>query len=91
MNCLKGAALTDERRGIGSVEVGGQLLRALTVFDGPMMLKDLAQAAGMPPAKAHPYLVSFARIGLVEQDRVSGRYELGPLALQMAKVTWMAQ
>jgi DNA-binding IclR family transcriptional regulator len=27
--------------------------------------------------------VSFARLGLVEQDKASGRYELGPLALQM--------
>ena len=37
----------------------------------------------MAAAKAHPYLVSFMRLGLVEQDRASGRYELGPLALQM--------
>jgi len=39
--------------------------------------------AGMSPAKAHPYLVSFMRLGLVEQDRASGRYELGRAALQM--------
>ena len=72
-----------EQRGIGSVEVGGQLLRVLTEADGPMMLRDLAASAGMTAAKAHPYMVSFMRLGLVEQDRASGRYELGPLALQM--------
>jgi DNA-binding IclR family transcriptional regulator len=72
-----------EQRGIGSVEVGGQLLRVLTECDGPMMLRDLAQSAGMTAAKAHPYLVSFVRLGLVEQNRSTGRYELGPLALQM--------
>ncbi len=75
--------MSTEQRGIGSVEVGGQLLRALTESDGPMMLRDLAASAGMTAAKAHPYMVSFMRLGLVEQDRAIGRYELGPLALQM--------
>jgi DNA-binding IclR family transcriptional regulator len=75
--------MASDQRGIQSVEVGGQLLRALTESDGPMMLRDLASSAGMPAAKAHPYLVSFMRLGLVEQDKASGRYGLGPLALQM--------
>jgi DNA-binding IclR family transcriptional regulator len=75
--------MSTEQRGIGSVEVGGQLLRVLTECDGPMMLRDLAHSAGMTAAKAHPYLVSFVRLGLVEQNRSTGRYELGSLALQM--------
>ena len=75
--------MSTEQRGIGSVEVGGQLLRVLTEADGPMMLRDLAASAGMTAAKAHPYVVSYMRLGLIEQDRASGRYELGPLALQM--------
>src|ERR1700737_4159383 len=75
--------MSTEQRGIGSVEVGGQLLRVLTEADGPMMLRDLAASAGMTAAKAHPYMVSYMRLGLIEQDRASGRYELGPLALQM--------
>src|SRR5215472_9314846 len=78
-----GGIMSTEQRGIGSVEVGGQLLRVLTEADGPMMLRDLAASAGMTAAKAHPYMVSYMRLGLVEQDRASGRYELGPLALQM--------
>jgi DNA-binding IclR family transcriptional regulator len=75
--------MAGEQRGIGSVEVGGQLLRVLTECDGPIMLRDLASSAGMSAAKAHPYMVSFVRLGLVEQDKASGRYELGSLALQM--------
>lgn len=71
------------RRGIHSIEIGGQLLVALARHPGPMMLKDLARAADMTSAKAHPYLVSFSRLGLVEQDAASGRYELGPLALEL--------
>ena len=71
------------QRGIQSIEVGGQLLHALAHQGRAMALKDLAAAAGMAAAKAHPYLVSFGKIGLVEQDRASGRYGLGPLALQL--------
>ncbi|PKO57142.1 MAG: IclR family transcriptional regulator [Betaproteobacteria bacterium HGW-Betaproteobacteria-13] len=72
-----------DRRGIQSIEVGGTLLQALVRNGTPMMLKDLAREAGMPPAKAHPYLVSFGKLGLIEQDPVTGRYGLGPFSLQM--------
>jgi DNA-binding IclR family transcriptional regulator len=74
------------RRGIQSVEVGGRLLHALAHHGRPMALKDLAADAGMSAAKAHPYLVSFGHIGLVEQERDSGRYALGPLALQLGLI-----
>jgi len=74
---------TPQQRGIQSIEVGGQLLLALAHHGRPMALKDLAREAGMAPAKAHPYLVSFGKLGLVEQDAGSGRYGLGPLALQL--------
>lgn len=72
-----------DRRGIQSIEVGGTLLQTLVRNGGPMMLKDLAREAGMPPAKAHPYLVSFGKLGLIEQDPLTGRYGLGPFSLQM--------
>lgn len=72
-----------ERRGIQSIEVGGQILVALSDHASPMSLKQLAEAAQMTPAKAHPYLVSYSKLGLVAQDPVSGRYGLGALALRM--------
>ncbi|AOI71642.1 IclR family transcriptional regulator [Burkholderia ubonensis] len=71
------------RSGIQSIEVGFRLLDVLTSEPRAMMLRDLAQRAGMSPAKAHRYLVSFSRLGVVSQDPVSGRYELGGFALQM--------
>jgi DNA-binding IclR family transcriptional regulator len=74
------------QRGIQSIEVGGQLLRALVHSGRPMALKDLAREADMTPAKAHPYMVSFGRLGLIEQDRASGHYLLGPLALQLGLI-----
>ena len=79
--------MAKEQRGIQSIDVGGRLLQALARSDGAMMLKDLAEAADMPPAKAHAYLVSFCKLGLMEQDAVSGRYDLGPLALELGLVS----
>ncbi|CPP20402.1 IclR family transcriptional regulator [Bordetella pertussis] len=77
----------DGRRSIQSVEVGFPLLAALVDAGRPLTLRDLAGAAGMTSAKAHPYLVSFTRVGLVQQDTVAGQYELGPFALQMGLVS----
>ncbi|CAG4895097.1 IclR family transcriptional regulator [Paraburkholderia gardini] len=71
------------RSGIQSIEVGFRLLEVLTEEPRAMMLRDLAQRAGMSPAKAHRYLVSFLRLGVVAQDPLSGRYELGGFALQL--------
>ncbi len=75
------------QRGIQSVEVGGQLLLALAHQGRPMALKDLAREAGMSAAKAHPYLVSFGKLGLIEQEAQSGRYGLGPLAMQLGLIS----
>lgn len=72
-----------QRQGIQSIEVGTRLLRALAAYRRPMMLRDLARNAGMPAAKAHRYLVSFMRMGLVEQDANTGRYDLGSFALEL--------
>ncbi|HEX7690174.1 MAG TPA: helix-turn-helix domain-containing protein, partial [Burkholderiaceae bacterium] len=69
-----------------TIEVGGRLLLALAHHGQPLALKDLAQAAAMSPGKAHPYLVSFIKLGLVERETEGGRYGLGPLALQMGLI-----
>ena len=75
---------TDKARaGIQSLEVGFALLDVLTQTPGPLMLRDLAARAGMSAAKAHRYLVSFQRLGLVVQDSRTTRYDLGPAALKL--------
>lgn len=71
------------QRAVQSVEVGGRLLLVLSEHPAPMPLKNLASQAGLTPARAHPYLVSFGKLGLVEQDPRSGAYALGPAALQL--------
>ena len=80
----EGAAPPDrERAGIQSVEVGFALLDVLAAAAGPLMLRDLAAAADMSAAKAHRYLVSFQRLGLVLQDAATTRYDLGPASLRL--------
>ncbi|MBL0208007.1 MAG: IclR family transcriptional regulator [Propionivibrio sp.] len=75
--------ITKQRQGIQSIEVGARLLRALAAHGRSMMLRDLAKNAAMPAAKAHRYLVSFMRMGLVEQDSNTGRYDLGGFSLEL--------
>lgn len=72
-----------EQRSVQSIEIGGRLLLALAKRSSPMTLKDLAAQAGLPASRAHPYLVSFGRLRLIEQDAVTGRYALGSAALQV--------
>lgn len=89
MKAPPGAAVTarnslpTQRAGIQSVEVGFSLLQVLSTSSGPLMLRDLAAAAGMSAAKAHRYLVSFQRLELVTQDSGTARYDLGPAALKL--------
>lgn len=73
----------DARRGIQSIEVGFALIRELSMAQTKLPLKVLAARAGMSPSKAHLYLVSFTRLGLVVQDAVTQRYGLGPAAIQL--------
>ncbi|MBS4018404.1 IclR family transcriptional regulator [Azonexus hydrophilus] len=75
--------VASERQGIQSIEVGFRLLDVLAKNNRSMMLRDIAKGAGMPAAKAHRYLVSFMRIGIVEQDAGTGRYDLGAYALDL--------
>lgn len=71
------------RQGIQSIEVGFRLLKVLAAANRPMMLRDIASGASMPAAKAHRYMVSFLRVGIIEQDPATGRYDLGAYALEL--------
>ncbi|MBC8639111.1 IclR family transcriptional regulator [Caballeronia sp. EK] len=76
------------QRGINALDATGDLLRALVAAGQPLTLRDLAAAAGMPPAKAFAHLVSLVKVGLLARDDAglfhAGRLsrELGLIALQ---------
>lgn len=74
------------KHGVQSLEIGMSILRAMVDGQRSMMLKDIAAAADMPASKAHRYLVSLIRAGLVEQDPMSSRYDLGSFALNLGLV-----
>lgn len=81
--------MSDEKEGkhgVQSLEVGASVLKAVVRGQRAMMLKDIAAAADMPASKAHRYLVSLIRAGLIEQDPMSARYSLGPFALDIGLV-----
>jgi DNA-binding IclR family transcriptional regulator len=69
--------------GIQSIENGTPVLRALVLAKGAMSLTAIAAASGMAPGKAHKYLASYIRAGLVIQNESGGRYDLGPFALEL--------
>src|SRR5690242_18365470 len=91
---FSGANMNDEsesrpgegKHGVQSLEIGMGILRAMVNGQRSMMLKDIAAAADMPASKAHRYLVSLIRAGLVEQDPMSSRYDLGSFALNIGLV-----
>jgi DNA-binding IclR family transcriptional regulator len=76
----------DGKHGVQSLEIGMGILRAMVDGQRSMMLKEIAAAADMPASKAHRYLVSLIRAGLVEQDPMTSRYDLGPFALNVGLV-----
>jgi DNA-binding IclR family transcriptional regulator len=75
---------TQLQAGIDSIETGMRLLLAFVELGGRShQLKLLAEAASMPPSKAHRYLVSFIRMGFVERDGLNGHYRLGPRSIEL--------
>jgi DNA-binding IclR family transcriptional regulator len=69
------------QQGVQGVEIGLRIAYALANGTGPMALRELARTTGLAPSKVHRYLVSLCRAGLVEQDGMDGRYDLGQGAI----------
>jgi DNA-binding IclR family transcriptional regulator len=70
-------------KGIQAIRIGFDVLDCLAATRQPMPLGAIAQATGMAPSKLRFYLVSFIQLGLVSQDPLSGRYNLGPHAIKL--------
>ena len=71
-----------QSNGVQSLEVGLSVLNVLVEAGAALMLKEVAAAADMHPAKAHRYLVSLVKCGYAKQQ-TDGRYGLGNAALTM--------
>lgn len=71
------------QQGIQSVEVAMKVLEAIERLGGPATLSAVAGEAGLRPSNTHRYLVSLTRVGLVDQSRSTGRYDLGAAARRL--------
>jgi DNA-binding IclR family transcriptional regulator len=83
VNAKKETPASRQRQGIQSIEVGSTILEVLASAPGALSLRDLSGRAKMSPSKAHRYLVSLMRSGLVIQDPVTNRYDVGFLSLKL--------
>lgn len=71
------------RPGIQSVEVATRILVGMSQGKGLLPLKEIARLSGLLPGKAHRYLVSLTRGGLVFQDSATGHYGIGPQSIAL--------
>jgi len=71
------------RPGVQSVDMTLKVLVAVAQGPGPRPLKDISAAAGMAPSSAHRHLATLLRAGMVEQSDATGRYDLGPLVIEL--------
>src|ERR1700749_3888485 len=70
--------------GTQSVDRAAQLLAALLDSEGPLSLRELAEAADLPKSTASRLLTALERHGLVHQAGERGKLEPGPAILRFA-------
>ena len=70
--------------GTQSIDRAGEMLARLLDSDGPMSLRELAEAADLPKSTASRLLAALERHGLVHQDGERGKLEPGPAILRFA-------
>ncbi len=51
------------RKGIGSLELGLEVLELISEHSGPISLTKLSELAKMSPSRLHKYLVSLTKLG----------------------------
>jgi DNA-binding IclR family transcriptional regulator len=77
------SAAAPGRRGIQSVTTGFRVLAALAAEPESATLGTIAARAKLSASQAHRYLASLIASGMAHQDAASGRYNLGPQAIQI--------
>lgn len=68
---------------IQSISIAARFLNALASAPGPLPLSTLSRETETGMSTAHRYLQSLIKEGLAVQDRGSGLYDLGPMALNI--------
>jgi DNA-binding IclR family transcriptional regulator len=62
---------------------GVELLLALSRMNDPATLTQIAQRTGMQITRAYRYLTALNQTGLLRHDPATGKYDLGPAAIEL--------
>lgn len=66
-----------------SVGVGLSILSSLAALGRAGSLSEIARASGMPASRTHRFLAGMIHASAIRKDPVSGRYDLGPLMVNL--------
>src|ERR1700754_52066 len=68
---------------VQSIERAAAVLRLLAGGPGSLTLGEIARSLDLPKGTAHGILATLKTVGFVEQDRISGHYQLGAALLRL--------
>jgi DNA-binding IclR family transcriptional regulator len=66
-----------------TILIGLRLLQAVARMREPATLTEIAQRTDMSVSRAYRYLTSLAQAGFLQQDPATGKYDLGPAAIEL--------
>jgi DNA-binding IclR family transcriptional regulator len=66
-----------------TILIGVRLLQAVARMREPATLTEIAQRTDMSVSRAYRYLTSLAQTGFLQQDPATGKYDLGPAAIEL--------
>jgi DNA-binding IclR family transcriptional regulator len=69
-----------------TVERALTVLLAFTESDRVLGVSDIARSLGLPKSAVHRILATLLKVGFVERDEPTGRYRLGPRAIDLGMV-----
>lgn len=66
-----------------SVVLAFAILKALIASGRSATLRDLAKAVKLTPSRTHRFLAGMIKVGVISQNRDSGKYDLGPGLIEL--------
>ena len=66
-----------------TIVIGVRLLQAVSRMNGPATLTEIATRTGMSVSRAYRYLTSLTQTGLLRHEIETGKYDLGPAAIEL--------
>src|SRR5579862_2308312 len=77
------ATRTPKEAGNRTLVTGVELLVAVSRMKDTATLTQIAQRTGMQISRAYRYLAALNETGLLQHDPTTGKYDLGPVAIEL--------